>query len=265
MAALSIDRAIRWARGFAAAEWRLLAPVALAFLALPALVFQLALPDDVRTLGALVASDDPRISLLTALAAPLMMCTLFGFTALSVLATVPAISVGEALRRAARRFPAILLAGLALAFGMIGAVLILVFVLAGLAIAVGQGALMQPLTLGVMVGVFAVAVARLAPFVPLMADRPLGPVDGLQASWRMTRGRFWRLLAFALLFLIVAQVIGYAINAAIGTVLLMAGRLLGWAQGALAVIAVVSSLIGAIINTGYILISAGIYRQLTGR
>lgn len=264
-AALSIDRAIRWAQGFARAEWRLVAPVALAFLGLPALVFQLALPDDMGTVAELLASDDPRVSLLTALSAPLLICTLFGLTAIATLATAPAISVREALGRAARRFPAILLSGLALAFAIIGLFLILAFVLAGIAIAGGGAALVQPLSLAAVVAVAAVTMARLTPFVPLMADRPLGPVDGLQASWRMTRARFWRLLAFALLFLVLAQVIGFAINAAIGTVLLMAGRLLGAARMAMAIIAVVSALIGAVINTGYILIATGIYRQLSAR
>ena len=264
MAALSIERAIRGARAFAAREWRLVLPVALAFVAIPAFLFQLMLPNDGRALSALLSSGDPAVRNLIVTSVPLLVINLYGLLSIAVLAQVPSISVGEALGMAARRFPAVLLSGLSVFGGLAVAMLLLAIVLAAVLLVTKSVAVVQAAPILILSVATIVLMTRLTPLIPLMADRILGPLDGLKGAWRLTRGHFWRLFGFSILFFIGSQVVALALNSALGSILLLIGRVSGMVAVADGLRSLLAALIGMVMNVAYTLIVVSIYRQLAG-
>ncbi|WCT72513.1 hypothetical protein PQ455_12815 [Sphingomonas naphthae] len=259
---LSIEQALTAARNFGRSEQWLVVPVTLAFQLVPALLVNLVWPEKLRLdmLSAGAAQIPAGLVLVAFLA---LLVSVFGGMVLTALAVVPRATVQDAMRLAARRLPAIIGAGLLLFFGWMLAFLIF-SIIAGVALAALpvrslSAALMAIGFIGMLV-----VIARMAPLLPLMVDRPVGPVAALRATWRLTAGHFWRLLGFLALFFLTTWIVNIAIVTAVGSVLILLGRMMGAVGLAEAVAGLLAATLGAVANAALVLIVAQIYRQLSG-
>lgn len=262
MTRVSIEESFGWAQRFIAREWRLVLPVAFAFITLPWLAVELLAPG--LKLGQMTfdPAGDPRPMLIALCwSLPLILLGSLGGLAITALALSPGISVGEAIRLAARRLPV-----------MIGAVLLMMVALMAAAIvaaillqASGADALrLQASLSGIVVVMVLAAAVRLAPLAPLIVDRGLRPVAALRATWALGRGAFWRILAALGIYLGGAIVVLLALSTAIGDVVLIAARAAGMPDLGTAIVAVLLHGARALVSTGFYLIVTSIYRQLGG-
>lgn len=261
MAALSITAAWTEAAAFVKHEARLLFPIAFMLVALPSGILQLimppAVPGQTPSAGAWL--------LFLPVAAVLGM---IGTLALTHLALRPGASVGEALQLGARRFIILLAASLLVFVGFAIAAFPVLLLVGGVAVFAGGGAEPSPglvLLLALLIGGAAVALwVRLLLISPVVAAEGTGPVAVIRRSWELTRGYFWRLLAFVLLVLLVFAVVTLVAGAIGGIlIILVAGQP---EPGSLASLLVI--LIGVTVNmviTVYVAaMHARIYRQLAG-
>lgn len=258
---LSIGDAASWAAAFLKREGWLVMPVALAFLALPPLAAQLLLPT-----VAMPAMEVGKLDLRLFWMLPVALIGLVGGVAITAMALRPGISVGEALALAARRMPMVIGAW-AIFFLLLTVVAMLILVLISFA---GQmaGATPQSLTglgVGVTMGLFLVAMARLLLLVPVVVDSDLGPVAAIRRTWTLSGGWFWRLLGVILLLTFAAGLISLAAGQAIGAVTLLLDRLTGAAPLFGSIGAVVLASIGAGLSAFFYILVSGIYRQIAPR
>jgi hypothetical protein len=208
-ARVSIGTAYGEAAAFVRREKRLIAPLVLALLVLPVTLAQLVQPANPFD-----GSDDSRTWF--GIAAIAFLIGLIGQMAISRLAMVPNRSPGEAIGDALRRAPAVfvgfLLFGLCVSLALIPLIVIDMMATGG-GKEVGASPFIQ--TLSILLA-FAV-VPKILPMPALAMDEAGGPWRLLKRSWNATRGQYWRLLGFFLLFLLASQVLVRATTAVVGT------------------------------------------------
>jgi hypothetical protein len=260
---VSVEQAFVWAQRFAAREWRLLLPVALTFMALPAILADLLAPESMKVaFTGLQAGGAPRIpigGLLIALGVMLLNCV--GQLALIALALLPRISVAEAMTRAFARLGIFIAAGLIMSFAvLIGLVVIgVVLTLLGLKAASGQA-----LLVGIIMGIFLFLGVRLATLMPVIVSRRVGPIAALREAAALTAGSFWPLLASILLYVFGMFVVILATSYALGTVLTLIAKLAGQPEVGVALVSILINVVRAIGAAGLQLLFAAFYRQLAG-
>lgn len=258
MSQLSINRATAWTQAFLKAEWRLALPVALALVGLPAVVLELVAP--------LPASPEamPALNAGMLLAIPVVVATMVGAGAVTALALVPGISVGEAIRAGARRCGVLFAAWLLSLLGLVALVVVAAILasLAGMAGGAGQPAV---LTLALLlIGVTALLVGvRLALLTPVVMDRAVGPVEALKESWRLTRGTFWRIAAVLALLLLAVLLFSAAVQGAMGVIGLLLARLAGLKTLGMILPLLAAALVNAIVSMVFWVFLAGLYRELS--
>ena len=133
-------------------------------------------------------------------------------------------SVGEAIRRAVRRLPALLLAALMV---MVPLILLMSAILAVAGMATGGDGTFTAVSLtptgwlAILVGLIAVLAigVRLLPLVVIVATEDVGPVAAIKRAFALTRGHFWKLLAFMLLATIAFLIVAAAAGAVVGSVI----------------------------------------------
>ena len=254
---LSISDATAWTGRFLRREWRLIAPVAFTFFALPPLLLQIAVPNWQQ-----IAGDSERMGQWVPWMVPVTLIGLVGGLATSALALVPAISVGEAIGLAARRLWVVLAALLVVMAALLIGLVVLSFVFAlttrSAETLTGIGVLASILA---MVGAF----ARLLPLLPVAIDRTGGAFDTLRDAWTLTKGRFWHLFGASTLLFLAAALATLAARQTIGVVALLIGRALGFEAVAVLLGSILlAGIASAVSAAGYVLV-AGLYRQLAGR
>jgi hypothetical protein len=124
----------------------------------------------------------------------------------------PGEAIGDALRRAPAVFVGFLLFGLCVSLALIPLIVIDMMATGG-GKEVGASPFIQ--TLSILLA-FAV-VPKILPMPALAMDEAGGPWRLLKRSWNATRGQYWRLLGFFLLFLLASQVLVRATTAVVGT------------------------------------------------
>ncbi|HWI84981.1 MAG TPA: glycerophosphoryl diester phosphodiesterase membrane domain-containing protein [Sphingomonas sp.] len=265
MKPLSIEDAYLWAQRFVAREWKLILPVALAFMALPPLMLDLLIPQSAWAMLTTATQTKNAAAAMSTLAwlVPLQLIVLLfataGGLAITALALQPAISVGEALALALRRLGV-----------LIGAVLLLLAGALLLALAVGMiaasarlgPAIIQSLLTGALAGIALFIGARLIPLVPLIVRRRVGPVSAIRESWLMTEGASWRIFAAIVIYFIGAMVVMLALSTGVGAILLLIGKAAGLPELGLVLVAVFERSLAALIGAGSSLLAAGLFRQL---
>lgn len=257
---LSIGQAWDEARAALAAQRRLIIPVVLGLILLPAVIATMVQP---RVEAG--ATPEPGGWMLVALAMIVLM--LLGQVAVVLLVNGWRGSVGEAIGQAARRLPVLVAAALIVALPM--------FLLLSLALGVvalasggsaafvagalsGKGALVLILT----VLVFLFVAVRLMPMVAVVAEPGLGPVATLRRSFALTRGQFWRLLGFLLLIFFPFLIFAMAAGAVIGALVTVAlGAAEPWTV-AMLLLALASGLVQTAFVTVYTAMIARITVQL---
>lgn len=210
MAGLSITAAWNETAAFMAREARLVLPVGFMLIALPGAIVQAATP-------AAPPGELPEPGLWLALVPFAFIATLIGNLAISVLALRPGTSVGEAIQRGVQRFLPVFGAAMLAGLGLMLALVPVVLVAGAAAVAGGQALAVVPVLMIIPLLIF--FWIRLLMLNPVGAAEAGGPVAILKRSWALTAGRFWQLLGFLVLLLIVALVASGAVAAVGGTLI----------------------------------------------
>ena len=255
MAKLSISRAWDETRGVLKRDGKLIATVAAAFIVLPGVIAGLFQPEPEP--GKLPAVDSSSLLMIAAI-----LVSLVGQLAIVRLALGPSLSVGDAIRHGLQRF-----------FPFLGAVLLVVapvVILLGAATQAvgtdaGSASIAASLLLLALLPVIIFFMIRLTLMAPVASAEGAGPIGIIKRSWQLTRGSWWRLFAFFVLWLIAALVVVVAGEAVFGSVAqLLFGDAEGVTVGALLVILVMQVLTAAVAIVAAVML-ARIYAQLAGR
>jgi hypothetical protein len=248
---LSISTAWDQTREVLRRDGRLIATVALALLVLPSTVQALVSPE--APAGKL---PEPGAWMVVALIAVLV--GLVGQLAVIRLAIGSQTSVGEAISHGARRMPALVGSMLLWLVPMVG----MVFALADAmrqpdpspAIALG---LLGLLVLLVYLGVRLISASAVA------GAENAGPIGILKRSWTLSRGRWWRLFGFLVLFVIAAVTVMFAAEALVGLLVrILFGTPEPMSIGAL-ILALVRQLALSAVTVVFLVMLARIYVQLS--
>lgn len=255
MAKASISKAWDETRQVLSQEAGILTSLALALLILPSTIIGTAVPT------ALTGTADPDSTTLL-LAAVVLLIGLLARITFARIAIGPPTTVGGAIRLAVGRLGMAILAFL-LFFVPLGLLMVPVLfpVLANRS-QPPPGASLAFVVL--LVIAFALGVRLLTMVIPAAAADRLGPLALLKASWRLTKGSWWRLAGFVILFFVAATVASQAMVWVLGGILIVAtGELQPFTLGAL-ILAAALALVGSIFAVIFAVMIARIYVQLAG-
>lgn len=234
-----------------ARDSRLFVAVALALFVLPGLVLDVSMPD-------VVVGQFPRAGPWIAIGLVALLIWLVGQLAVIRLAMEPHVAVGEAIMHALKRLVPYVLS----AFLWLVPILILGSVLSAF-LEVNRN---HPSVAGavalIVVAVF-LAVRLILSSVVASAEE-VGPLSILQRSWNLTRGNWWRLFAFVLLFWIGALCLLWAVESVGGVVVRLAVEDSGPRSLGGLLISIISQLISALLSVACFVMLARIYVQLSG-
>ena len=256
---LSIGKAWEETSAFMGREARLVAPVALATFALPAILAEWAFPGGSPGGGA------------NLLVIFLLLAVLVGQTTIVLLVNGWRGSIGEAMTKAVRRLPT-LIGALLIAFLPVMLIAIVGFGAALTSAGITDPAALTPQTIAklprigwllLFITLFLIVVGvRLFPISAIAASEPIGPIKLLKRCWTLTKGVFWRLLVLALLLGLVAVVLDSAVTMVVGSIAtLAAGEARAFNLSAL-IVALAGGLVGAIVSTVSAAMVGRVYAQL---
>lgn len=266
MKSLSIEDAFQWTQRFVAQEWKLLLPVAFAFIAVPQLTLSLLMPTGVSDAVAkgnfqLLAQLLQTTPWVMAGAMVVQLFGLAGALSIAALALVPRISVREALGLALQRL--FILVAVLVIFFFAGA--IAVVVIAGGLQMLRLNALMQTSLLFVILfGLVGVLWIRLIVLAAVIVASRAGPIAVVRLAWELTTGVFWRILACLLIYGIGAQVVVLASTFALGAIFVLTCNAAGIPALGPILSLVYVSLINAVFWAGFHILAVALYRQLGG-
>lgn len=261
MGSLSIGKAWDEAKAALGANRRLVVPVALGLVLLPAVIVSMVEPR-------VIPGEQPPPGAWMLVVLGMVIVMLVGELAIVLLINGWRGSVGEAIGKAARRMPTFILAALCLLVPII-----LLFSVMLAVVGVGTGASGQidwanfsPMGWLVLLACTLVLLyfsVRLLTLLAVVACEELGPIAALKRSFALTSGHFWRLLGFLLLlmlaFLIVAATVGAVVG---GLVTLFLGQPDPWSLSLLLI-----ALAGGLVQAGFVMVYtamlARIYAQLS--
>lgn len=261
MRSLSIGRAWDEAKAALQANRRLIVPVALGMVLLPAVIASMAEPQ-------VPPGEQPPAGPWMLVALAMIFVMMIGQIAIVLLVNGWRGSVGEAISQAARRTPTFILAALAIAIPVI---LVFSVILAGASLgSLESGQFdwtsISPvgwLLLCLAFIILLVVSIRLLPLIAVVAGESLGPIASIRRAFGLTSGHFWRLLGFLLMlmvaFLIVALTVGMVVG---GLVTLLFGQPEPWSISLLLI-----ALAGGLVQAGFVMVYtamlARIYDQLS--
>jgi hypothetical protein len=254
MRTLSITTAWNETSAFVARDGGTLFVVAFAFLALPSVAFQFFVQPG-------PAPDPATVGFALVGVLVVVFLSLWGSLTLSLLALSLERVVGAALRRALGRLPALLGTMLILILGLL-VLLLPVILLIAPHLRDPSPLLALPLLL-IVIAMVALWV-RLILMTPVAAAEPVGPVRILARSWELTRGRFWKLLGFVLLLLLVFTVISMVVGVVGGLIAYAIAGLPKPGSAAMLIVQLLSGLINAAWGMILAVFLARIYAQLAG-
>lgn len=261
MSSLSIGKAWDEAKAALQASRRLLVPVALGLVLLPAVIVSMVEPQA-------ATGQQPPAGPWMIIALAMVIVMLIGELAIVLLVNGWRGSVGGAIGKAARRTIVFILAALCFLIPMVLLFSIILAVSGAGAGDSGQIDWTNFSGLGWLLMLLAFLAViyfsiRLMPLLPVVACETLGPITSLKRSFALTSGHFWRLLGFLLLLLIAFVVVAVTIGAVVGAlVTLIAGEPGPWSLSLLLI-----ALAGGLVQAGFVLVYsamlARIYAQLT--
>ena len=255
MQQLSITTAWTETRAFVKREAGLLLPIVLGFITLPGLLLQLIAP-------AAAPGQQPEAGAWMLLILPIMALALIGQLAISALALGSERVVGQSIAHSARRF---LPAFGALLILLAGVTLVAVPTLTFLILFSGESRAIAVVVALLVVVAFLFLWIRFMVFTPVAAAEPIGAIAILKRSWQLTKGHSGKLIGLAAIFVIVALIIGLAVTAVGGLlILLVAGRP---EPGNLSffLTLILSALLQTFLILYFIPLVARVYAQLAGR
>lgn len=260
MATISIGKAWEEAVAFVAREATLLLPVALLFVALPGLILGEMTPPE---LAAWFAAPDPKVipTMPPGFALAMLITILliwFGSLTQFALALRSGISVGEAMRLGLGRLPVLIGTALIVLVGVMLVATVAIAVMLIISLASPWAAA----GLGVMLGFVAAALVffasvRLILLNPVVIDGSAGVVASLREAWALTRGHFWRLLAFMIVITLMSAIVSSAAQAIVGVV----GGLIAGPEAARLAGDIAGAAVSSIIQVYMLVMIARFYRQ----
>jgi len=263
MAILSISKAWEESKARIAVDGRLMAVVAAALIVLPGLIVEVISPSALRTDSSALESI---LFLLSSLLA------LIGQLAIIRLAVTPAVSVGEAIGHGARRMPIYLVAAILLTILFI--VILIPFGIAAYAAGVPfdrsseQAFLQSPVAMVLSLLYMALLIfiaIRMLMSSPVASEEDAGPIQILRRSWDLTRGHWWRLFGFIVMFVIGALILIAAVNWAVTAfAVILFGAIAPMSLSAL-LVGLFDSIVNGGVTVFLAVMLARIYLQLTGR
>jgi len=262
MASLSITKAWNETTSFFAREFQLVLPIAFLLTALPAAALQWAMPvmePGPPNLARWLEDVRPFLLFIPVIA----IVGMIGSIAITYLAIRPGASVGEALQVGLRRFFPLFLSGLLVALAL--AAVFVPLMLLAVPTPEGSGAGLFLLL------ILLYAVAGIALFVRLMlttaiaAAERVGPVAIIARSWALTRGWFWKLLGFIILFGIAAVVALLVVSLLFGIVIALVSGPPVPGSGAAFAVMLLSAAFQAVVSTLYVIMAGRLYVQLSGK
>jgi hypothetical protein len=258
--ALSIGNAWDEAKAALAKNRRLVVPVSLGLILVPAVISAMVEPRA-------APGEQPEAGPWMWVMLVMIIVMLTGQMAIVLLTNGWQGSVGEAIGRALRRLPMLLLAALMV---MVPLILLMSVLLAVVGISTGGDGTFSAASLSptgwlvILIGLLAILAVgvRLLPLVVLVASEDIGPVAAIKRAFALTRGHFWKLLGFMLLATIAFLIVAAAAGAVIGSIIsLLLGRPEPWSVSLL-LVALTAGLVQAAFVTLYTAMLARITAQL---
>jgi hypothetical protein len=260
MSSLSIGKAWDEAKVALLANRKLIVPVALGLILLPAVVVSMVEPR-------VPPGEQPPAGSWMLVAAAMVIVMIVGQLAIVLLVNGWRGSVGEAIGKAFRRTPTFIIAALA----YLVPVILIFSVLLGFAgigtTASGQLDLANFNSAGWLVAMlFLLALVfvsvRLLPLLPVVAIEGIGAIGALKRSYNLTAGQFWRLLGFLIMLMIAFLILALTVGAVFGSLVqLTLGEPNPWTLSLLLI-----ALAGGLVQAGFVMVYAGmiarIYTQL---
>ncbi|MFL6794204.1 MAG: hypothetical protein ACJ8D6_04035 [Sphingomicrobium sp.] len=254
MAKMSLSKAWDETRTVLGREGKLFAAVALAMIFLPGVIVGVVEPE--QTPATIMAGGTTTwLILLTALIG------LVGQLAMIRLALGPATSVRDAIAHGARRMPFYFAATMIWIVPLVVALLLFGKVFEAKP-QEASGA--QLLAVCIIVVALLYLVVRLILISAVASAEAVGPIGMLKRAWVLSKGHWWRLFGFVLLFGLAAVVLLGAVGAISGIV---AGLLFGAAEPmsvAALFVALFTELASALVTTVFIVMIARLYAQASG-
>jgi hypothetical protein len=254
MSKLSLSRAWEETTAVLARDGRLFVAIGLALFVLPGLIVGVTMPQ-ART-GELPA---PGVWLAVALIA--IVVWLIGQLAVIWLAIRPQVAVGEAIIHGAKRLASYVAAVLVwlLPILVVGSVLS-----AFLRMNASHPPLIAALALIALTIFGAFLAVRLVLSSAVASAENLGPIAILRRSWELSRGNWWRLFVFVLLFWIGALCLVWAVGSVAGVLVRMAFADIGPLSVGGLLIGIVSQLLSSALSIVFFVMLARLYVQRTG-
>jgi hypothetical protein len=260
MSSLSIGKAWDEAKSALLANRKLIVPVALGLILLPAVVVSMVEPR-------VAPGEQPPAGSWMFVAGAMVIVMIVGQLAIVLLVNGWRGSVGEAIGKAFRRAPAFVLAALAYLLPVV----LLFSILLGFA-GIGANAEGQIDWNGVgstgwliallFLLVFLFVSVRLLPLLAVIATEKVGAFGALKRSYAMTSGHFWRLFSFLVMLMIAFLILAMTVGAVFGSLVqLTVGEPEPWSLSLLLI-----ALAGGLVQAGFVMVYAGmlarIYSQL---
>jgi hypothetical protein len=254
MPKLSLSEAWDETRRVLARDGRLFLAVALALFVLPGLILNVSLP----------VSDPgkfPPAGPWMPIAAVAVLISLVGQLAVLRLAMEPHVSVGEAIVHGLRR----LLPYIAGTLCWLLPILIAGSALYGVLIEnQTQPSVAAALALIALCILFAFLAVRLMLSSPVAAAENIGPIAILRRSWELSRGNWWRLFVFLLLFGIAALCLIVAVESVAGLLVRSFAADAGPRSIGGLLVSIVSQVVSALLSVFFFVLLARIYAQRSG-
>lgn len=254
---LSIGQAWADASAFLRRERRILAPLVLGLIAVPAVVMDMVQPR-------VPQGELPPLGPLWVVIVGMGLTMLVGQMAIALLAGGWSNTAGGAIRRAVRRLPTLIGAGLLVLLPVIALVLSIGaiggFQKAGAMPSIGAGlAGVVLLIVLILVGVIIFIGMRTLPLFVVVASGEEGPIAALRHSFRLTRGNFWKIVAFTLLITVAFVVLAAAVSAVVGAgATLLLGSPDPWTVSRLLI-----ALVGGLLQAGFVSIYTAMIASMT--
>jgi len=260
MSSLSIGKAWDEAKSALLANRKLIVPVALGLILLPAVIVSMVQPR-------VPTGEQPPAGSWMLIAVAMVIVMIVGQLAIVLQVNGWRGSVGEAIGKAGRRSPTFIIAALAYLVPMILLFSILLGVSGAGTSAAGQvdwtnmGSVGWLIILLFLMAFLFVSV-RLLPMLAVVASEEIGPFAALKRSFALSAGHFGRLFGFVAILMIGFLILALTVGAVIGSlVTLTLGEPEPWTLSMLLI-----ALAGGLVQAGFVMVYAGmlarIYAQL---
>lgn len=254
MPKLSLSRAWDEAKVVLARDGRLFIAVGLALFVLPGLILNVSMP---------VAEPGkfPPAGPWMAVALVAVLISLVGQLAVLRLAMEPHVSVGEAIVHGIRR----LLPYIAATLCWLLPILIVGSLLYGVLLEnQAHPSVAAALALIALCVLFAFLAVRLMLSSPVASAENIGPIAILRRSWELSRGNWWRLFVFLLLFGIAALCLLIAVESVAGLLVRTFAADAGPRSLGGLLVSIVSQVISALLSVFFFVLLARVYVQRSG-